>query len=62
VAGSYDPATKKFRWAADESLLSGGGGGSVAGRTDAGTHKTDAGAHKEEAWQWLLLQPFTTTE
>jgi phospholipid/cholesterol/gamma-HCH transport system substrate-binding protein len=60
VAGSYDPATKKFRWAADESLLS--GGGSVAGRTDAGTHKTDAGAHKEEAWQWLLLQPFTTTE
>ena len=53
VAGVYDPDTKKFRWSTDDSLMS--GGGSVAGRTDAG-------AEKEEAWQWLLLQPFTTTQ
>ena len=53
VAGVYDPDTKKFRWSTDDSLMS--GGGSVAGRTDAG-------AEKEEAWQWLLLQPFTTAQ
>jgi hypothetical protein len=54
VAGVYDPTTKKFRWAADESLVSGGGGG-VTGRSEAG-------AQEKEAWQWLLLQPFMTTE
>ena len=52
VAGFYDPDTEKFRWATDDSLLS--GGGSVASRTDSGSQG-------QEAWQWLLLQPFTTT-
>jgi len=52
VAGFYDPDTKKFRWATDDSLVS--GGGSVANRTDSGRQE-------KEAWQWLLLQPFTTT-
>jgi phospholipid/cholesterol/gamma-HCH transport system substrate-binding protein len=53
VAGVYDQATRKFRWTADGSLVS--RGGSVTGRTDAG-------AQEKEAWQWLLLQPLTTTE
>ena len=52
VAGFYDPDTEEFRWATDDSLVS--GGGSVASRADSGSQG-------QEAWQWLLLQPFTTT-
>ena len=53
VAGVYDPATKKFRL--DHRRLAVERWGSV-------TDRNQAGAEQKEAWQWLLLQPFTTTE